>query len=99
MNDNFIYEMPGLSKYRFNHKGECIHLKKGTPIQVEYRDTGSGSIRLRTDAGEESRIQLKEVKAYINHLKQLQEFNPLVFHHYVTYRPFILRTRGRTTLY
>lgn len=88
-----IYEMPCLTKYRFSDKGDCIHHRKGTPIKVEYSPTGSGSYHIRDDDGLYVRIQLKEIIAYVKHLKQVEQYNPLNYHHYVVYRPILRRNK------
>jgi hypothetical protein len=41
------------------------------------------------DDGKMTQIRCKEIETYIKHLKALDEYDPMVFHHAVIYRPLI----------
>lgn len=92
MTSQFIYSMPCLSKYRFNHKGECISIatKQQYQLHSDPKRVKEPHYKLKEDGKKHSSIvKLREVQKYIAHLKQVQEFNPLVFHHFIIYRPTI----------
>lgn len=87
--DGFIYEMPGLSRYRFSGKLECKNVETGRIIGAIGRKGRGRYFPLYMNDGIKTSIQYKEVEAYINHLKSVEQFNPLVFHHFIYYRPVL----------
>jgi hypothetical protein len=93
MLDNFIYEMPGMARYRFNHKGECLNIRTRSKLNLTIRKGKRPFYRAYDDQEKEQYLTLAEVQQYIKHLKEVQEFNPLAYHYYVVYRPLIKHSR------
>lgn len=88
--DGFIYEMPGLSRYRFNHKGQVLSLRNNRILQRQkYTRSNNYCYQLMHDRDAYTSIMCREIEAYINNLRAIEQFNSLSFHHYVYYRPVL----------
>lgn len=86
----YIYDMPCLSRYKFNHLGECMNIKTGgLPATRSRPNSPAPHYQLVDDMGKNANVSVREVIQYIKHLKQVQEFNPMVFHHFIIYRPVL----------
>lgn len=94
---DFIYQMPCLSKYRFNSKGECLTLRTKTILSPTIRGNKTPFYRVYDDRNKEQYLKTTEVMKYICHLKQLEQFNPMVYHHFICYRPIIKHSRELKT--
>lgn len=91
----YPYQMPLLSKYKFNANGECINaVTNGRPRLVD-RGTRTSVYHLECDDGTRGAISIKEIMQYIKHIRAMQQFNPLNYSHFVVYRPVIKRTRAK----